>query len=167
MGDKIVVMKDGVIQQTDSPLNLYHKPVNKFVAGFIGSPAMNFMHGTISTVKGMSFVEQGTGVTLQLTKEHQKRLKAYSGKELWLGIRPEHIFIAKRTEGSKYSRCKVKIEVVEPMGNEIFMYFTTGGGSQYVSRIGASEVPKAGSRLEIAFALSNAHFFTNDSEKII
>ncbi len=167
MGDKIVVMKDGIIQQTDSPLNLYHKPVNKFVAGFIGSPAMNFLHGTISTAKGMSFVEAGSGVALELPKTHQKKLKAYGGKELWLGIRPENISIAKRSDGSKYSKCKAQIEVVEPMGNEIFMYFTTGGGSQYVSRIGASEVPKAGSRLEIAFDLSNAHFFTNDSEKII
>jgi len=167
MGDKIVVMKDGLIQQTNTPLNLYHKPVNKFVAGFIGSPAMNFMEGTISSGMGLSFNERGTPVRLQLLKEHKKKLKPYEGKEVWLGIRPEHIFAAKRTDGSKYSRCKARIEVVEPMGNEIFVYFTTGGGTQYVSRIIATEEPKAGTDMDIAFDMANAHFFDKETEKVI
>ena len=73
MGDKIVVMKDGSIQQTNTPLNLYHNPSNKFVAGFIGSPAMNFMDGTISKNKGLAFTEERTGVLLKLPKGHQKQ----------------------------------------------------------------------------------------------
>src|SRR5271157_5294800 len=101
MGDKIVVMKDGVVQQTNTPLNLYHSPLNKFVAGFIGSPAMNFMEGTISRSRGLVFTENRTGVMLKLLKKHEAKLKPYVGKEIWLGIRPEHISDAKKTIGLK------------------------------------------------------------------
>ncbi len=167
MGDKIVVMKDGFVQQTNSPLNLYNKPANKFVAGFIGSPAMNFMLGSIAEHKGMTFTEKGTGVVLKLLKEHQKKLKLYVGKEIWLGIRPEHILIAEKSTSNKYARFKAKIEVVEPMGNEIFMYFTTGAGTQYVSRIAASEEPKAGKEMNIGLELSKVHFFDKETEKVI
>ena len=167
MGDKIVVMKDGVIQQINTPLNLYHNPLNKFVAGFIGSPAMNFMEGTISNKKGLVFIENGTGVVLGLLKEHQRKLKPYLGKEIWLGIRPEHISDSKKPAGSKYAQCKVKIEVVEPMGNEIFVYFTTGKGKQYVSRIVATEEPKAGKEMDLMFNMAKAHFFDKGTEKVI
>ena len=132
MGDKIVVMKDGSIQQTNTPLNLYHNPSNKFVAGFIGSPAMNFMEGTISKNKGLAFTEEKTGVVLKIPKAYKAKLKPYVGKGIWLGIRPEHISDAKKLSGTASSRFKAKIEVVEPMGNEIFVYFTTGNGNQYV-----------------------------------
>ena len=167
MGDKIVVMKDGFVQQTNSPLNLYNKPANKFVAGFIGSPAMNFMFGSIAEHRGMTFTEKGTGVVLKLLKEHQKKLKPYVGKEIWLGIRPEHILIAEKSTSSRYARFKARIEVVEPMGNEIFMYFTTGAGTQYVSRIAASEEPKAGKEMSVGLELSKVHFFDKETEKVI
>ena len=167
MGDKIVVMKDGFVQQTNSPLNLYNKPANKFVAGFIGSPAMNFMNGAIADHRGLTFTEKGTGVVLKLLKEHLKKLKPYVGKEIWLGIRPEHILIAEKKTSSKYARFKAKIEVVEPMGNEIFMYFTTGAGTQYVSRIVAAEEPKAGREMNIGLDLSKVHFFDKETEKVI
>jgi len=167
MGDKIVVMKDGVVQQINTPLNLYHHPVNKFVAGFIGSPAMNFMEGTISKNKELIFTENSTGVVLKLLKEHQTKLKPYLGKEVWLGIRPEHIFDAKQIRGINYSRCKAKIEVVEPMGNEIFIYFNTGSGKQYVSRIIATEEPKAGKDMDLALNMAKAHFFNKETEKVI
>src|SRR5271157_3342705 len=167
MGDKIVVMKDGVVQQTNTPLNLYHSPLNKFVAGFIGSPAMNFMEGTISKSKRLVFTENGTGVVLELLKEHQAKLRPYLGKEIWLGIRPEHISDAKKSTGIKYSHCKVKIEVVEPMGNEIFVYFTTGNGKQFISRIIATEEPKAGKEMDLMFNMAKVHFFDKETEKVI
>lgn len=167
MGDKIVVMKDGSVQQTNTPLNLYHNPVNKFVAGFIGSPAMNFMEGTISKNKGLAFTEGKTGVILKIPKVYEAKLKPYIGKGIWLGIRPEHISDAKKSSGTTYSRCKAKIEVVEPMGNEIFVYFTTGNGNQYVSRIIATEEPKAGTEMDLAFNMAKAHFFDKETEKVI
>jgi len=166
MGDKIVVMKDGLIQQTNTPLNLYHAPFNKFVAGFIGSPAMNFFRGTISGSKILTFTENGNGIVLKLLNEQQRKLKPYIGREVWLGIRPEHIAHGETSKG-KASRCSVKVEVVEPMGNEIFVYFTTGSGTQYVSRIVASEEPKAGKNMNLTFDLTKAHFFDTESEKVI
>jgi multiple sugar transport system ATP-binding protein len=167
MGDKIVVMKDGSVQQTNTPLNLYHHPVNKFVAGFIGSPAMNFMEGTIAKKKGLVFTEEKTGIVLKIPKVYEAKLKPYIGKGIWLGIRPEHISDAKKSSGATYSRCKAKIEVVEPMGNEIFVYFTTGNGNQYVSRIIATEEPKAGTEMDLAFNMAKAHFFNKETEKVI
>ena len=167
MGDKIVVMKDGSVQQTNTPLNLYHHPVNKFVAGFIGSPAMNFMEGTIAKNKGLVFTEDKTGIVLKIPKVYEAKLKPYLGKGIWLGIRPEHISDAKKSSGAAYSRCKAKIEVVEPMGNEIFVYFTTGNGNQYVSRIIATEEPKAGTEMDLAFNMAKAHFFNKETEKVI
>lgn len=167
MGDKIVVMKDGNVQQTNTPLGLYHRPINKFVAGFIGSPAMNFMDGTIVESRGLLFKEKGTKLTLKLPKEYHARLKAYRGKEVWLGIRPEHVGDAKAENAKGGARCTVKVDIVEPMGNEIFVYYTTGGTTQYVARIIANEEPEAGKEMEFAFDMSNAHFFDKATEKVI
>ena len=167
MGDRIVVMKDGFVQQTNTPLNLYHHPVNKFVAGFIGSPAMNFMDGTIADNKGLFFKERGTGLSLKLPKEHHARLKKYHGKDVWMGIRPEHIAEAKQARGTTFARCAIKVDIVEPMGNEIFVYFTSGGSTQYVARIVTTVEPAAGKMMDVAFDMSKAHFFDKTTETII
>ena len=167
MGDKIVVMKDGLIQQTNSPLNLYHSPVNKFVAGFIGSPAMNFMEGTISEKKGLFFNEFGTKNSMKLPNDRGKKLRAYVGKEIWLGIRPEHITEKGSKGGASNAQIRVNVEVAEPMGNEILVYFSTAGATQYVSRIISAREPKAGSRMEMVFDMSQAHFFDKTTEKVI
>ena len=106
-------------------------------------------------------------MSLKLPKEYETKLKPYIGKGIWLGIRPEHIADAKKTSGAKYSRFKAKIEVVEPMGNEIFVYFTTGNENQYVSRIIATEEPKAGKEMDLAFNMAKAHFFNKETEKVI
>ena len=167
MGDKIVVMKDGIVQQTDTPLKLYHSPVNKFVASFIGSPAMNFLEGTISYNRGLFFTEKGTKSPMKLLKDQEQRLRPYAGKDLWLGIRPEHIMDAKKSSGAGQPRLKVNVEVVEPMGNEIFVYFKTAGSTQYVSRIVTPKEPEVGSSMEMAFDMSEAHFFDKTTEKVI
>jgi multiple sugar transport system ATP-binding protein len=167
MGDRIVVMKDGLVHQTNTPLNLYHNPVNKFVAGFIGSPAMNFMDGMITEKKGLLFKEKGTGLSLKLPKEHHAALKKYREKEVWLGIRPEHIVDAKKTTSKEHARCRVKVDIVEPMGNEIFVYFTSGGPTQYVARIVTTVEPAAGKEMDVAFDMAKAHFFDKATEKVI
>jgi multiple sugar transport system ATP-binding protein len=125
------------------------------------------MEGTISKNRGLVFTEDRTGIVLTLPKEHQAKLKPYIGKGIWLGIRPEHISDAKRSSGASSSRFKAKVEVVEPMGNEIFIYFTTGNGKQYVSRIIATEEPKAGKEMDLAFNMAKAHFFNKETEKVI
>ncbi len=161
MGDRIVVMKDGNVMQIDTPLNLYNNPVNKFVAGFIGSPSMNFVEGSIVKKGGMKFTEKGSQLTVDIHKNKQKLLESYIGKELWLGIRPEHI----TAEKSKSSKIIADVEVVEPMGNEIFAYFTCGV-SQLVARMSPIKI-HVGEKKDFSFDMSKAHFFDKTSENVI
>jgi multiple sugar transport system ATP-binding protein len=162
MGDKIVVMNDGIVMQTDTPLNLYNYPLNKFVAGFIGSPSMNFIEGNILTNKKMIFADNVAGVSLEIPKEKQKALEPYSEKKVWLGIRPEHIGMGNETNGFNLN---VHIDVVEPMGNEIFTYCTLGK-SQIVARIVPTEI-KAGENRKIFLDMSKSHFFDSVNGNII
>jgi multiple sugar transport system ATP-binding protein len=169
MGDKIVLMKDGFVQQIDAPLDIYAKPNNKFVAGFIGSPAMNFLDGTIEKGKGLFFVEKDGGVRLPVQKKDEARLRKHVDHNLYLGIRPESIQLA-GSGGSVGSRTKVKVavEVVEPMGNEIFVYFTTHKtGSQFVARVSATKEPAAGKPLDLMVDMAQAIYFDHQTEKRI
>jgi len=168
MGDRIVVMKDGVIQQTDTPLNLYNHPQNKFVAGFIGSPAMNFFDGRIEANGGLLFNEDAGGLQLLLPERFGDRLASYQGRDIILGIRPEHIFDARRCEGAEVkAKAKARVEVVEPMGNEIYVYFSTRPGTMYVSRITATEEPEAGKEMEFVFDTAKVHLFDAVTEKVL
>jgi multiple sugar transport system ATP-binding protein len=168
MGDRIVVMKDGVIQQTSTPLDLYNHPQNKFVAGFIGSPAMNFFDGRIEADDGLAFIATGGGLRLSLPEQFGQRLAAYHRRDITLGIRPEHIFDARHCEGAEVkARAKAKIEVVEPMGNEIYVYFSTKAGATYVSRITALEEPGAGKEIELVFDTAKVHLFDAATEKVL
>jgi multiple sugar transport system ATP-binding protein len=170
MGDRIVLMKDGYVQQIDSPLQIYAHPVNKFVAGFIGSPAMNFFAGRIrKTGRQLSFSENGGGISLPIPKKAENRLKGFHEKEVVLGVRPEHISYAKRSEsGTGSARAKVTVEVVEPMGNETYVYFTTAKQSQqHVARIPSSDQPAVGKSIELSFQMNNSHYFDPLTEKII
>lgn len=165
MGDRIVVMKDGVIHQIDTPLNLYNNPVNKFVAEFIGSPSMNFIAGQVSGEDGIKFNSLGNSLVLSLGAAAD-RLKNYINKSVWIGIRPEDIYEYKSDGGKVESKINVKLEVVEPMGNEIFLYFTIDA-SQFVARVPAREKPEPNSIKTLTFDLSKLHFFDPDSEKSI
>ncbi len=167
MGDKIVLMKDGFVQQIDSPLNIYHEPANKFVAGFIGSPAMNFFEGTVHKKgRGFVFSQGGKGLNLPVHKKHEKILARFGEKRLFLGIRPEHI--ARRQRGGKGIAVTVGVEVVEPMGNEIYVYFSTRGNAKHsVARIDASKKPSVGKPLELSIDVEQAQYFDAESEKAI
>lgn len=167
MGDKIVLMKDGIVQQVDSPLDIYSHPSNRFVAGFIGSPAMNFFRGTLVKGKRLRFKEQTEGVELLVGEKDEKRLSKYVGKDIVLGLRPEHIYEngQARKGGSKAA---VLVSVVEPMGNEYYVYFNTGGeANQYVARIASAQRPKIGKPLDLVFDMQKAHYFDPESERII
>lgn len=167
MGDKIVIMKDGIIMQTDTPLNLYNHPENKFVAGFIGSPSMNFVDGIISQSNGLTFRSKGGDIALNLNSSYAERLKTYINKSVWLGIRPEDIYDSVGGNSIKNSsKINVKLEVVEPMGNEIFLYFPVDG-EQFISRIPAREKPEAGTTKELLFDVDKLHFFDSETEKAI
>jgi multiple sugar transport system ATP-binding protein len=166
MGDRIVVMKDGIIQQIDTPLNLYNFPKNKFVAGFIGSPSMNFIEGEIVLEDGLKFVESADGLKLSIPEEHQDKLKNYIGKKVIFGIRPEHIYDPLYTQIQTGERIRVLVDVVEPMGNEIYIYFATPT-AQCVARIPAHEEPEVGSLKELVIDMRKAHFFDKETEESI
>jgi multiple sugar transport system ATP-binding protein len=164
MGDRIVVMRDGVVQQVDSPLNIYHHPINKFVAGFIGSPTMNFFAGSIQTDGGLTFHQQGTDFAIPVAAEFHVRLKNIPNGILTLGIRPEHLYTQKPGGHLPLAPFRAKIDVVEPVGNEIFVYFSTGAGSPHVARIAAENPPTVGSTHEMLLDTSKVHFFDPATE---
>jgi multiple sugar transport system ATP-binding protein len=146
------------VQQVDTPLGIYNKPANRFVAGFIGSPTMNFFEGTLTADGGISFLMSEGGITLRLPDRDRGRFAQGPGKELTMGIRPEHITAKSQGEASK--KVPVRIEVTEPLGNEIFLYFTMGSTSlQHVSRIASDIQPQAGKEFDLYFDTSKLHFF--------
>ncbi|MGH8724765.1 MAG: ABC transporter ATP-binding protein, partial [Burkholderiales bacterium] len=121
LGDRVVVMKDGVVQQVGEPLELYGKPANKFVAGFIGSPAMNFVEVAISGARDGLWAE-AEGLRIRVPQEFSSRVQA--GKRLTLGVRPEALRLANGTDEHTFA---TEVDVVEPLGNEILLNFRAGG----------------------------------------
>jgi len=165
MGDRIVIQKDGVVHQVDTPLNLYSKPVNKFVAGFIGSPSMNFMKGKLVDDEGLYFDEGNFKV--RIPSERAAALKPYAGKEVIFGLRPENIYEKGLSEEAKEkSPVQATLEVLEPMGNELFLYLTTGE-NPLVARVGVQKALQVGQKVDLIFDMSKARFFDVKTEKAI
>ena len=165
MGDRIVIMKDGFIQQVDSPLNIYNNPVNKFVAGFIGSPAMNFVEGKINNNGSLSFVSKNGEFKIDLG-ERYGHLKEFTGKEVSLGIRPENINDSKFKEGSIGIEANVNLEVIEPMGKEMFIYFKLAG-EQWIGRVSPDFKGNSGEQAKIFLDLKKIHFFNHETGEAI
>ncbi len=160
MGTRIVVMKDGLIQQVDSPINLYDKPVNKFVAGFIGSPAMNFMIGNVQSGRLVS-----PQFDLEPTGELAQKIKPYEGKKVYVGIRPENLGLRGMTtiaEGKNL--IKVQVEVVEPLGAETHILASVGGDQTIVARVDPHARVVAGDQIELVADLGFLHAFDIESE---
>ena len=162
MGDRIVVMRDGHIQQIAAPLELYNHPVNRFVAGFIGSPAMNFAEGRLEGGDRPAFVSTDGSVRLNLSGEKASRLDAHLGRDVTLGIRPEDLYIS----GSSYQPAntadlRATLDVIEPMGNEVVLYSRVGA-TTLVARVAPQEIPPAGEEVTLAVDLDKAQFFDRD-----
>ncbi|HSD63495.1 MAG TPA: sn-glycerol-3-phosphate ABC transporter ATP-binding protein UgpC [Ignavibacteriaceae bacterium] len=167
MGERIVILKDGIVHQIDTPLNLYNKPVNRFVAGFIGSPSMNFIKGKIKSNRSLSFNSAGGDLNFTLNGKREAKLKNYNGKEVWLGIRPEDIYDTfENAEREEYTAKEVVLDVIEPMGNEIFLYFQLDD-IQFVARVPAREEPPVGSKRNLMFNRNKLYFFDAESEAVI
>ena len=174
MGDRIVVMKDGLIQQVAEPIALYDNPKNMFVAGFIGSPPMNFFKGTIEQrANALWFVEQTTGgnsqkgFTLRLNDDMAKKLTGQVGKTVVFGSRPEDINNKQYASFAQPDQtAPATVEVVEPMGAEIYLYLNTGNHS-FVARVNPHEKADIGQKLEMAFDLRKSHFFDAQTEQVI
>lgn len=160
MGDRIVVMKDGVIQQVDSPQNLYKHPQNMFVAGFIGSPQMNFYEVKVEG-NTMTFSD---GSKMQLSESVVSKLDGRQGT-LVLGIRGEDIKLdPQNLDLYKENIMSATVESVEVMGNENNLYFNFGGTAS-VARVSKYEISKPGDAIEFAFVPSRMHFFDMQTEE--
>jgi multiple sugar transport system ATP-binding protein len=156
MADRIVVMRQGKIEQVDRPLTLYHRPANRFVAGFIGSPSMNFVRGRIDTAE-RAF--HAGGDRLSLPDDFLSRLEPFTGGDHLLGFRPEDLDVAR---GSGTTVCRASVDLVEPMGNETFVHFRWGG-SPVLARLSGECVPRVGEAVELAIDFSRAHLFDGAS----
>lgn len=159
MADRIVIMKEGVIQQVGKPMELYDHPVNKFVAGFIGSPQMNFFDVTL---KGNEVTFED-GNKLMLPEAILKKLNGKEG-EMTLGIRGEDLKMdAQNLELYKENKMKAVITDTEVMGNENNLYFQFGG-CQAVARVSKYEISQVGDEIEFVFMPSKIHFFDKETE---
>ena len=176
MATRIVVMKDGLIQQVDTPQNLYDLPVNKFVAGFIGTPQMNFIDALLTKEGDDLYLKVGNA-SLKLPKEkaNNPALKGYIGQTVIMGIRPESISddeeaVAQNKDG--VMDCTV--EVTELMGAEIYLYLSFEGiehaieeGKNVIARVSARSLSRSGDNIKVSFDMSRVHIFDKDTEKCI
>ncbi len=162
MGSRIVVMKDGVAQQVADPLTIYREPVNQFVAGFIGSPAMNLIDAELTEEAG-SLVATSSAFKAVVPEERAARLRPHSGREVVVGIRPEDIYEASDSERlESWAPMRAHLDVVEPMGNEIFLYFELGG-KDLVARIDVRTPPSVNTDVDLILDTRNLHFFDKET----
>jgi multiple sugar transport system ATP-binding protein len=162
MGDRIVVMKDGVVQQVADPITLYEQPTNKFVAGFIGSPPMNFFEGELVEEGGELQFTDGA-VKVGLSGAAKEKLKDYTGKSITFGIRPEDIFDPEFADVNGNAKFNARVEVKEPMGSETYLYLTTGK-SPFIARVDAHTNAEIDEEREFSLAMNKCHFFDPESE---
>ncbi len=160
MADRIVIMKDGVVQQVGKPMELYNSPKNKFVAGFIGSPQMNFYNVRVNG----DTVTFENGNSIKLPDSVISKLSGKQG-EMILGIRGEDIRLdPQNIELYKNNKMSATVENVEVMGNENNLYFNFGGTSS-VARVSKYEISEAGDVIDFVFIPSRIHFFDKQTEK--
>lgn len=165
MGDRIVVLKDGLIQQVADPMTLYDSPVNKFVAGFIGSPSMNFIEGNLVSNNGL-YLDEGT-FKARVPADAEEVLGPHAGSQVVFGVRPESIRETSAGDGDEHrATFKAKVEVVEPMGNETIIYVTTGK-TPIVARLITRKDIKPDSDIELSIDMRRVHFFDPADEKTI
>jgi multiple sugar transport system ATP-binding protein len=166
MGDRIVVMNNGIVQQTDTPLALYNQPANLFVAGFLGSPPMNFINGTIKQQGDFLLFTEIEGGTIQarLSMQDRPAAREFLGKPILFGIRPEAIELAQFSgSDSSIGSFPAIVEIVEPMGAETNLYLQTGAHTVVCRSQRALEHREAGHRLQFEMKLNKAHLFDPES----
>ena len=174
MASRIVVMKDGVVQQVDTPQNLYDYPTNEFVAGFIGSPQMNFFNVTLKH-EGQDVVavfgdETGENRIVVPGFKVEKFIdESYIGQQVIMGIRPEDIDDSEEAlQKFPDATFKVKVEVTEQMGSETYLYLTTPGkDGNVIARVDPRTKSRAGDEIRVAMDVEHLHFFDKDTEKTL
>ena len=172
LGDRIVVMNNGHVQQIDTPMNLYDHPRNHFVAGFIGSPAMNFVDGRVIAGDLLHFIAEGSAFTFAVPPSLAERIAGLENRLLTLGIRPEDvsvvmesgptIFAGESTIVHPPTTAPARLDLVEALGNEVFIYASIGPYT-ITARIAPQPLPSLGDPITLAFDLAKAHFFDRES----
>jgi multiple sugar transport system ATP-binding protein len=166
MGTRIAVQSAGVLQQVDTPQILYDRPANTFVAGFIGSPSMNFFEGQLASSDGTIQV-QTKGFQVEVPKGKQAALRDYLGKDVIFGIRPEDIHDSRFVPVDVSAAPLVaRVDVIEPMGSERYLYLVVEG-QDFVARVDPRSAAAVGSDLEMAFNMDNMHVFDAQTEEAI
>jgi len=164
MGTLIAVLNVGKLQQLDTPQNLYDKPANQFVAGFIGSPAMNFFHARLEQSNGNLFVNT-TDFQVEVPKKKSEAYIKYTGKEIIFGIRPEDIYNPEYpAPGISPALVESKVDLVELMGDEIYVYLVNGK-QDIVARVDPRSQYKVGDRIKVAFDMNKFHIFDPTKNK--
>ena len=184
MATRIVVMKDGFIQQVDTPQHLYDHPCNIFVAGFIGTPQMNFINGTLVEKENNLYFEFGKksaedpspvcSLRLPAEKANNAALREYIGQEVVAGLRPESIADDPMQVSLKAdSIVETHVDVTELMGAEIYLYLTVPQGDEYAdpinltARVSSRSTSRADDTIKVAFDMTRMHFFDKDTERCI
>jgi multiple sugar transport system ATP-binding protein len=166
MGDRIVVMNKGVIQQCADPLTIYDHPANRFVASFIGSPPMNFIPGKVVRAKQDLFFSDGV-LRLRVVDEMAARLSAYENKAVVLGVRPEDLYDKLFvTDAPLDCIMTSSVELVEPLGAEVYLHLRVGNHT-LMARVGPHDRPEVNQDIDLVFDMGKAHFFDPESEAAI
>ena len=167
MGHRIAVMRDGVLQQLDTPQMLYERPANLFVAGFIGSPAMNFVPGRLAANGDDGLWAEAEGLRLKVPGDAGTRLREHAGREVILGIRPEHIrHPSELRNGHTGSAGRVQVSVVEMLGSDVNVY-ATAGKHELVAVMDSAHAPKSGDALDLVFDTEKLHIFDPATEQAL
>jgi multiple sugar transport system ATP-binding protein len=160
MGDRIVVMDNGKVQQTDTPLKVYNEPENLFVAGFLGSPPMNFINGEVKEERDVVVFREGRGGTIKVQFKDRPGAREFLGKSMVLGIRPEDIQMAQTSNTANAAPSfPAIVDIVEPMGAETNLYLQTGAHTVVCRSQRALDHRETGHRLQFDLNANKAHLF--------
>lgn len=166
MGDRIAVMSDGLLQQIDTPRNLYNFPNNIFVAGFMGSPSMNFFEATLVSEEGRFFIDAGD-FRVQVPDGRKQAYSGHVGKEVIFGVRPEHIHAPQYAPpGIEAASIEGLVEVVELLGHELHLYVNTGKNS-LVATVDTRMPVSTGNQVGLVLDMSNMHIFDKTTEQAV
>jgi multiple sugar transport system ATP-binding protein len=163
LGQRIVVLNGGVIQQIDTPMRLYDWPANLFVAGFFGSPAMNFFRGVLAGDGTLRLDEDGASLPIGDEGHASSEIRAYAGREIVVGLRPEDLDPAPAADAPNAAAViSARLEYVEPVGNEIFLNLRFGA-RDLVARVAPMALPEPGRDIRLRFAPAKLHCFDAQS----
>lgn len=167
MADRIVLLRDGRIEQAGAPLDLFERPATKYVAGFLGSPSMNFVNATLVSADGGLAVQLGDGTLLALPPSRQDRLAGKRAQPVILGLRPEHMSRALPGDARPgLARCHANIELLQPTGSRTYATFKLGG-TEVIAELQAHDVTEVNQRVELTANMNRAVIIDPVSEKVL